>query len=53
MFVFNEKNLDQWDEEHGDEDWIRNIYYAMHPIAIVEITAFFISFLFLLIYYLH
>lgn len=48
MFIFNEKNLDQWDEEHGDENWIENIYYALHPIAIIEFGAFLISLILLL-----
>lgn len=51
VFIFNNKNLDKWDEEHGDEDWIKHIYYALHPIAIIEFGTFFIS-LFLLFYYL-
>ncbi|MDD4333144.1 MAG: metal-dependent hydrolase [Patescibacteria group bacterium] len=51
VFVFNEKNLEQWDEEHGDEDWIQNIYYAHHPIAIIEFGAFTVS-LILLFWYL-
>jgi hypothetical protein len=49
VFIFNEKNLDEWDEEHGDEDWIKNIYYSLHPIAIIEFGVFFIALLCLII----
>jgi hypothetical protein len=51
IFIFNDKNLDEWDEEHGDEDWIRHIYYALHPIAIIEFGTFIMS-LFLLLYHI-
>lgn len=47
VFIFNDKNLDKWDEEHGDEDWINHIYYKLHPIATIEFIAFFISLLLL------
>ena len=47
VFIFNDKNLDKWDEEHGDENWIKNIYYNLHPIAIVEFGVFFVSLLLL------
>ncbi len=49
VFVFNEKNLDKWDEEHGDEDWIKNIYYRLHPIAAIEFGIFFIALIWLII----
>lgn len=47
VFVFNDKNLGKWDKEHGDENWIENIYYKVHPIAIIEFGVFFISLLLL------
>ncbi len=47
IFVFNDKNLAKWDDEHGDENWIENIYYKAHPIAIIEFSTFFTSLLLL------
>lgn len=43
IFVFDEKAIEKFDIEHGDEDWIKNIFYKLHPIAIIEFLVFFIA----------
>jgi membrane-bound metal-dependent hydrolase YbcI (DUF457 family) len=53
MFVFNKDNLNQFDCEHADKDWVKKIYYSfpqIHPIAIIEYSAFLISIIMLIIY---
>jgi hypothetical protein len=50
MMVFNEKELPEIVAEHGDSNWVRNIYHKWHPIAIVEFLVFVIS-LIVLYYY--
>jgi membrane-bound metal-dependent hydrolase YbcI (DUF457 family) len=43
VFVFDKGYTEYFDRMHGDEDWIRNIYFKLHPIAIVELAAFFLA----------
>lgn len=50
MFVFNKESIAKFDEEHGDENWLENIFYKFHPIAIVEWAVFIISLIVLMIY---
>jgi membrane-bound metal-dependent hydrolase YbcI (DUF457 family) len=50
VFVFNEKNLPEMVREHGDKDWVRNIYYKWHPYARVEFAFFITSLIILLTY---
>ncbi|MEK9154653.1 MAG: metal-dependent hydrolase [Patescibacteria group bacterium] len=50
VFIFNDKNLDKWDNEHGDENWIKNIYDKWHPIFVIEFLIFIISIISLIIY---
>ena len=50
IFVFNEKNLDKWDKEHGDEDWLQNIYKSFHPIAVIEYVGFLAALIVLFFY---
>ena len=51
VFSFNEKDLIKYTKEHGDANWVKNIYYAWHPIAIVEFGAFVFSLMVLLLYF--
>jgi hypothetical protein len=37
-------------QEHGDKDWVKNIYYKWHPYAQVEFAVFIISLLALVLY---
>lgn len=50
LFSFNERELPGVVAEHGDGDWVRNIYYKWHPIAIVEFSVFMISLMMLYFY---
>ena len=50
LFSFNEENLPEYVREHGDKDWIANIYYKWHPIAIFEFCVFILSVIVLMIY---
>lgn len=49
IFSFDEKSLEFYEREHGDKDWIKNIYYKWHPIAVVEFVVFLISIFVLII----
>lgn len=53
LFSFNQKDLDEYIREHGDKDWVKNIYFKWHPIAIVEFAFFAASLLVLIIYLKH
>jgi len=50
VFVFNKKNLPDMVREHGDKDWVKNIYYKWHPYAQVEFAIFIISIIVLYFY---
>lgn len=50
IFVFDKKKLPVIVAEHGDKDWIKNIYFKWHPIAIVEFMVFVISLIVLYVY---
>ena len=43
IWIFDEKTTKKFDEEHGDENWIQNIYYKFHPIVIFEFGVFLIA----------
>ena len=40
IFAFDKNTLNETVAEHWDDDWLRNIYYKWHPIAIVEFGVF-------------
>lgn len=48
VFVFNECNLPGLVQEHGDQDWVKNIYFKWHIIAKVEFGFFALSVIVLL-----
>ena len=50
IHIFNEKELSAIVAEHGDENWVENIYYKFHPIAIIEFLVFIISLIVLYFY---
>jgi len=50
IFIFNKESIVKFDEEHGDENWIENIFYKFHPIAVVELVVFVISLIVLMVY---
>ena len=50
IHIFNEKELPLVVAEHGDADWVKNIYYKWHPIAIIEFLVFVISLIVLYFY---
>lgn len=50
IFVFDDKNLSEYVGEHGDANWIENIYYKWHPIAIVEFLFFITAVISLILY---
>lgn len=51
IFSFDKKTLDYYIRKHGDKNWVKNIYYKLHPIAIVEFTVFVSSIIFLVFLY--
>lgn len=50
VFSFSEKELPNYVKEHGDADWVKNIYYKWHPIAVAEFLVFLMSIIILIIY---
>jgi membrane-bound metal-dependent hydrolase YbcI (DUF457 family) len=50
LFVFDEERIKQFDREHGDPDWLKNVYLKWHPFAIIEFSLFIISLLLLYLY---
>lgn len=50
LFSFNQEDLGRYIQEHGDKDWVKNIYFKWHPIAIVEFVSFVISVIVMIIY---
>ncbi len=43
IFIFNDQTLPQFDQDHGDDNWIKNIYRSWHPFSLLEYVGFFIS----------
>jgi hypothetical protein len=50
VFIFNKKTTAQFDKDHGDDNWIKNIYLTYHPFALFEYIGFFLSIIILTIY---
>ena len=50
FFSFDEKELPAIVAEHGDKNWVKNIYFKWHLIAIVEFSFFIISLIALYFY---
>ena len=50
VFAFDNATLTKLVNEHGDDDWVKNIYYKWHPIAIVEFGVFLFSLISLYFY---
>lgn len=50
IFSFSPKELSKCVSEHGDADWVKNIYYKWHPIAIVELLFFLVALIVLFLY---
>ena len=34
------RDIDAIEKEHGDPDWVHNIYVRLHPFALVEFAVF-------------
>ncbi|MCU0679441.1 MAG: metal-dependent hydrolase [Planctomycetes bacterium] len=51
VFIFDQAYTDWFDREHGDEQWIRHIFYDLHPIAIIEFSVFILAMIWLIRYY--
>jgi hypothetical protein len=43
LYRFPHSEIDELDVEHGDPDWIHNIYVRMHPYSIFELMVFIIA----------
>ncbi|TAK96310.1 metal-dependent hydrolase [Patescibacteria group bacterium] len=43
VFIFDEKYIREFDEIHGDRDWIKNIYFQPHIFSIFEYVIFIVS----------
>ncbi len=50
IFIFKEKELPGIVAKYGDPNWVKNIYFKWHPIAIFELAFFILSLIILLIY---
>lgn len=50
VFSFSKSDLSYYVKEHGDDDWVKNIYYKWHPIAVIEFSVLIILILLLIIY---
>lgn len=50
IFIFREKELPGIVQKYGDSNWVKNIYFKWHPIAIVEFAVFIISIIVLYFY---
>jgi hypothetical protein len=48
IFIFNKEALVKFDEEHGDDNWIKNIYFSWHPFGVLEYLGFLFSIILLL-----
>lgn len=50
VFIFTKENISKYVTDHGDPDWVKNIYYKWHPIAVVEFLVFILSIIALIFY---
>jgi membrane-bound metal-dependent hydrolase YbcI (DUF457 family) len=50
FLIFDDKKLPAIVAEHGDANWVQNVYYNWHRIAIVEFAVFVISLIILILY---
>lgn len=50
IFVFNKETTARFDTEHGDDDWIKNIYLSWHPFSLLEYAGFLLSLILLSLY---
>lgn len=50
VFAFDKESLDETVAEHWGDDWLRDIYYRWHPIAVVEFGVFLMSLALLYVY---
>jgi hypothetical protein len=48
LYVWRHEEIDRLAFKHADEDWVRNIYFKLHPFAIFEFLIFVCSLFFLL-----
>lgn len=48
LYKFRHEEIDRLAVKHGDPDWVKNIYFKVHPIAIFEFLVFALSLFFLL-----
>jgi len=47
VFIFDQAAIEKFDREHGDEEWIKHIFWQFHPIAIIELAFFIVSLVYL------
>ena len=47
IFIFDRAAIEKFDREHGDEEWIKHIFWQRHTIAIVELAGFLASLVYL------
>jgi hypothetical protein len=50
VFVFDKEAVARFDAEHGDDDWIKNIYLSWHPFSLLEYAGFLLSIILLYLY---
>lgn len=49
MYVWTAEEVEGLSREHGDPHWIKNIYFKLHPYAIIELMVFIIAVIILII----
>ncbi len=50
LYIWTPKEIEEIEEKYGDPDWIKNIYFKPHPLAIVEYLFFILSIILLIFY---
>jgi hypothetical protein len=50
IFTFTPEKLPKFVKKYGDPNWVRNIYFKWHPIALIELGVFFFAIVVLFVY---
>ncbi|MDD4989036.1 MAG: metal-dependent hydrolase [Candidatus Pacebacteria bacterium] len=50
LYIWKHEDIDALAKRYGDEHWIRNMYFKLHPYALVEYAVFIVSLVVLYFY---
>lgn len=50
FYAFKHEEIDALDRDYGDPNWVKNIYFKLHPYGIFEIVVFIVSLIVLYFY---